>query len=70
MSDGNECYHRKEQDKMDINERFDYWCKKLRISPQWDIKLEMVEDPNWAKTGDFKMEDAKIKKAFMNYIMD
>ena len=55
---------------MDINERFDYWCKKLRISPQWDIKLEMVEDPNWAKTGDFKMEDAKIKKAFMNYIMD
>lgn len=32
---------------ININERFEYWCKKLRITPQWDIKLEMIDDPNW-----------------------
>ena len=30
---------------------FEKYCKKLRISPQWDVKMEFVEDPDWRKTG-------------------
>lgn len=39
-----------------LNARFDYWCKKLRIVPGWDVKLEFVTDPSWRKTGDFKID--------------
>ena len=44
---------------MDKNEWysvFDKYCKKLRIVPAWDVKLEFVEDPLWRKTGDFKVD--------------
>lgn len=41
---------------MNIDALFDKWCRKLRISPQWDVKLEMVQDPAWRKTGDFKID--------------
>ena len=41
---------------MNIEALFDKWCKKLRISPQWDVKLELVQDPAWRKTGDFKID--------------
>jgi len=39
---------------MDIEERFIYWVKKLRIVPFWDIKLEILNDSELNKTGDFK----------------
>ena len=45
-------------------ERFDYWCKKLRLTPGWDVKLEWVEDPAWPKTGDFKI-DCTDRKAVL-----
>ena len=35
---------------------FDKWCKKLRLVPDWSIKLEFVTDPSWPKTGDFKID--------------
>ena len=35
---------------------FEVWCKKLRLYPDWDIRLEWVEDPDWHKTGDFKVD--------------
>ena len=41
---------------MNMEALFDKWCKKLRISPQWDVKLELVQDPAWRKTGDFKID--------------
>lgn len=50
---------------MDIKERFEYWCKKLRITPQWDIKLEMVTDPEWNKTGDFKIDPTDRKAVLL-----
>ena len=50
---------------IDINQRFEYWCKKLRISPQWDIKLEIVDDPDWRKTGDFKIDPTDRKAVLM-----
>lgn len=35
---------------------FEKWIKKLRLVPSWDIRLEWVEDPEWRKTGDFKID--------------
>ncbi len=35
---------------------FEKYCKKLRITPAWDVKLEFVDDPAWPKTGDFKID--------------
>lgn len=43
---------------------FEKYCKKLRITPPWDIRLEFVEDVNWRKTGDFKI-DCTDQKAIL-----
>lgn len=43
---------------------FEVWCKKLRLSPDWDVRLEWFEDPDWHKTGDFKV-DCGDKKAIL-----
>lgn len=43
---------------------FDKWTKKLRIIPSWDVKLEFVDDPQWRKTGDFKI-DCDDRKAIL-----
>lgn len=32
------------------------YCRKLRITPPWDVRLELVEDPAWRKTGDIKID--------------
>lgn len=47
-----------------LRERFDYWCEKLRLTPGWEVKLEWVEDPEWRKTGDFKI-DCTDRKAIL-----
>ena len=39
-----------------MQEIFDKWCRKLRLTPNWDVKLEFVEDPTWRKTGDFRVD--------------
>ena len=51
-------------DREKVQERFDYWTKKLRLTPGWDVKLEWVEDPAWSKTGDFKI-DCTDRKAIL-----
>ena len=43
---------------------FEKWVQKLRLVPDWDIKLEWVEDSSWRKTGDFKV-DCDDKKAIL-----
>ncbi len=43
---------------------FDRYCKKLRITPAWDIKLEFVDDASFNKTGDFKI-DCDDRKAIL-----
>ena len=45
-------------------ELFGKYCRKLRITPAWDVKLEFVEDPEWRKTGDFKI-DCDDRKAIL-----
>lgn len=40
------------------------WTYKLRISPPWDVTLQMVDDPGWRKTGDIKI-DCDDRKAIV-----
>jgi hypothetical protein len=47
---------RYKMDKTEIIALFDKYIQKLRITPAWDIKLEFVEDTEWPKTGDFKID--------------
>lgn len=49
-------------DKSELTAIFEKYCRKLRIVPDWDVKLEFVEDSTWRKTGDFKI-DCEDKKA-------
>ena len=51
-------------DRLKAREIFDKYTKKLRIVPEWDIRLEFVEDEDWKKTGDFKI-DPTDKKAIL-----
>lgn len=51
--------------KAEWREIFDKYCKKLRIVPAWDVKLEFVEDPTWRKTGDFKVDCDDRKAVFL-----
>ena len=48
----------------EIRRLFDRYVKKLRITPAWDVKLELVTDPAWPKTGDFKI-DCDDRKAVL-----
>lgn len=46
---------------MELERLFEKWCRKLRITPTWDVKLEFVHDPAWKKTGDFKIDPSDRK---------
>ena len=50
--------------KENITELFEKYIRKLRITPAWDVKLQLVEDPAWPKTGDFKI-DCDDRKAIL-----
>lgn len=47
-----------------IHRLFEKYIRKLRISPAWDVRLELVDDPEWRKTGDFKI-DCDDRKAIL-----
>ncbi|MBR5343790.1 MAG: hypothetical protein IK149_07830 [Oscillospiraceae bacterium] len=51
-------------DREQITALFDKYVRKLRLTPAWDLKLELVEDPAWPKTGDFKI-DCDDRKAIL-----
>ena len=51
-------------EKEQIQALFEKYCRKLRITPAWDVKLELVEDPAWPKTGDFRI-DCDDRKAVL-----
>ena len=46
-------------DREKLAECFGYWCKKLRLTPGWDVRLEWVENPGWPKTGDIKIDGSR-----------
>ena len=43
---------------------FERYCEKLRITPNWDVQLRFVEDLEWRKTGDLKI-DCTDRKAIL-----
>ncbi|MBO4378914.1 MAG: hypothetical protein J5889_08120 [Clostridia bacterium] len=47
-----------------LTELFEKYCRKLRITPAWDVKLELIDDPAWTKTGDFRI-DCDDRKAVL-----
>ncbi|MDE7220769.1 MAG: hypothetical protein K2O45_14325, partial [Oscillospiraceae bacterium] len=51
-------------DREKCRQLFDKYYKKLRLVPQWDVKLQFVEDPEWRKTGDVKI-DCTDRKAIL-----
>ncbi len=51
-------------DTIKLEELLLVWCQKLRITPDWDVRLEFVTDENWRKTGDIKI-DCMDKKAIV-----
>jgi hypothetical protein len=51
-------------DENKILQSFEFWCRKLRVSPYWDIRLEFVDDISWRKTGDIKI-DCDDRKAVL-----
>ena len=51
-------------DKEHLTSLFEKYIRKLRITPAWDVKLQLVEDPAWRKTGDFKI-DCDDRKAIL-----
>ncbi len=50
--------------RAELTALFERWSKKLRLTPAWDVKLELVEDAGWPKTGDFKL-DCDDRKAIL-----
>ena len=48
----------------EISALFEKYVRKLRITPAWDVRLELVEDPAWPKTGDFRI-DCDDRKAIL-----
>lgn len=50
--------------RQELTEIFGKYCKKLRITPVWDVKLQFVEDASWPKTGDIKI-DCDDRKAIL-----
>lgn len=52
-------------DKEKLARRLDYWCKKLRLTPDWDVKLEWVDASDCHKTGDVKIDCTDRKAVVM-----
>ena len=48
----------------ELNALFEKWVRKLRIVPAWDVRLELVEDAGWRKTGDIRI-DCDDRKAVL-----
>ena len=51
-------------DREKLTSLFEKYCRKLRITPAWDVKLELIDDPAWTKTGDFRI-DCDDRKAVL-----
>lgn len=40
----------------ELRKLLDSWCRKLRITPFWSVRLELMDDPDYRKTGDIKID--------------
>ena len=48
----------------ELNALFDKWTEILRLKNNWDVKLTLVDDDTFRKTGDFKI-DCDDRKAIL-----
>ena len=48
----------------DLDVIFDKWIRILRIENNWDVKLELISDENFNKTGDIRI-DCDDRKAIV-----
>lgn len=48
----------------ELNALLDKWCGRLRITPGWDVQLQLMDDPTYRKTGDIKI-DCDDRKAIV-----
>ena len=48
----------------ELTQIFGKWCKKLRLTPGWDLSLQFVEDPGWRTPGYLKI-DCTDRKAIL-----
>lgn len=39
-----------------LSHLLDTWCQKLRITPFWNVRLQLMDDPDYRKTGDIKID--------------
>ena len=44
---------------------FNKWIEILRLKNNWDVKLELINDENFNKTGDFKVDPDDRKAVLM-----
>ena len=44
---------------------FDKWIEILRLKNVWDVKLELIDDESFWKTGDFKIDPDDRKAILM-----
>lgn len=58
----NKGVNKMEKDKLE--ELLKVWSERLRITPTWDVKLELVDNINWEKNGDIKI-DCDDRKAIV-----
>lgn len=49
---------------MTVNEIFNKWIKILRLENNWNVRLELINDEEFIKTGDFKI-DPDDRKAIL-----
>lgn len=61
---GCQCRERTGLTERQIKRLFEKHLRLLRITPPWDVKLQLVRDPGWRKTGDFKI-DCDDRKAIL-----
>ena len=48
----------------EIRRLLNIWCRRLRITPLWDVRLDLMDDPSYRKTGDIKI-DCEAHKAIV-----
>ena len=48
-----------------VNQLFNKWLDILRLKNVWDIKLDLVDDEHFRKTGDFKIDPDDRKAILM-----
>lgn len=59
-----ECQKHTGYTERQLKKLFEKYAGMLRITPPWDVRLVLVREPGWRKTGDFKI-DCDDRKAIL-----